>query len=293
MLGRPQEVRLRLCFPARRRRRRSSSTPAASSARPGTRPRRPWPRCSTSSGPLPAKTVVAAGCYVERDRTALEARFPGVDVWTGVRSFDRIADLVEGRRVPRPAGTFLYSDATPAPGHDPGRLGLCQDLRGLFAPLRLLRHPAHQGPVPSRGASRPSSARPGPWPVRAIKEIDLISHDTTWFGRDSGIQNGLARLLDRLRPRPRPRMAPLPLRLSRGDHRRASGRHGRARRSAATSISLSSTPTRGILKAMGRGLDGTRALRLIERLRTRLPGAAIGPRSSSASPARARRNSRR
>src|SRR5512143_1367310 len=33
----------------------------------------------------PDKTVVAAGCYVERDRPGLQAKFPEVDAWTGVR----------------------------------------------------------------------------------------------------------------------------------------------------------------------------------------------------------------
>ena len=45
----------------------------------------------------PAKMIVAAGCYVERDRRRLERSFPGIDAWTGVRDFDRIADVIEGR----------------------------------------------------------------------------------------------------------------------------------------------------------------------------------------------------
>ncbi|MGZ5496028.1 MAG: 30S ribosomal protein S12 methylthiotransferase RimO, partial [Candidatus Aminicenantales bacterium] len=61
----------------------------------------------------PGKTVVAAGCYVERDSAGLRAKFPEVDAWTGVRSFDEIAAIVEGRPVSGPDRTFLYSDASP------------------------------------------------------------------------------------------------------------------------------------------------------------------------------------
>ncbi len=68
----------------------------------------------------PAKKIVAAGCYVERDREGLRARFPGVDAWTGVRSFDEIAAVVEGRPLSGPDRTFLYSDASPRLVSTPG-----------------------------------------------------------------------------------------------------------------------------------------------------------------------------
>ncbi|HOI44757.1 MAG TPA: 30S ribosomal protein S12 methylthiotransferase RimO, partial [Candidatus Aminicenantes bacterium] len=32
--------------------------------------------------------IVAAGCFVEKDRDELGRRFPQVDAWTGVKSFD-------------------------------------------------------------------------------------------------------------------------------------------------------------------------------------------------------------
>jgi len=221
----------------------------------------------------PSKTVVAAGCYVERDRTGLEARFPGVDVWTGVRSFDRIADLVEGRRVPRPAGTYLYSDATPRLVTTPGAWAYVKISEGCSHRCGFCAIPLIKGPYRSRSVEsivREARALAD----QGIKEIDLISHDSTWFGRDKHIQNGLARLLDRLGRVPGLEW----LRFLYGypdeitDALLAAMAGPRICRYF--DIPFQHADAR-ILKAMGRGLDGTRALRLIERLRTRLPGAVI------------------
>ena len=221
----------------------------------------------------PSKVVVAAGCYVERDQAALRAKFPEVDVWTGVRSFDRIAAIVEGRPVRRSGRTYLYSDASPRLVTTPGSWAYVKISEGCSHRCGFCAIPLIKGPYVSRSAAsiiREVRALAG----LGVKEIDLISHDSTWFGRDRGIRNGLAGLVERLDRVPGVEW----LRFL----------YGYPEEISAALIGAMAGPKvcryfdipfqhadRRILKAMGRGLDGGRALRLVERLRTRLPGSAV------------------
>jgi ribosomal protein S12 methylthiotransferase len=221
----------------------------------------------------PRKKVIAAGCYVERDRTGLEAKFPGVDAWTGVRSFDEIAAIVEGRPVSGPDRTFLYTDASPRLVTTPGSWAYVKISEGCSHRCGFCAIPLIKGPYLSRSeASIVREARA--LSALGVREIDLISHDTTWYGRDRGIRNGLPRLLERLA----------------GVRGLAWLRflYGYPEEISARLLEVMAGPKicryfdipfqhadRAILRAMRRGLAADRALRLIERIRTRLPGSVI------------------
>jgi ribosomal protein S12 methylthiotransferase len=222
----------------------------------------------------PRKRIVAAGCYVERDRTGLAGRFPEVDAWTGVRSFDKIVAVIEGRPVPGPGRrTFLYSDASPRLISTPGTWAYVKVSEGCSHGCGFCAIPLIKGRYVSR--SMASVLRE----VRilaglGVKEIDLISHDTTWFGRDRGLRNGLVKLLDRLA-----RVEGVEwLRFLYGYPEEVS--EGlldvMADRKCCRYFDIPfqhSDPV--LLRAMGRGMSGDRALRLLERIRTKLPGAAV------------------
>ncbi len=221
----------------------------------------------------PGKRIVAAGCYVERDRAALERKFPGVDAWTGVRSFDEIAAIVEGRPISGPDRTFLYSDASPRLVSTPGSWAYVKISEGCSHRCGFCAIPSIKGPYVSRSAaSIVREART--LGALGVKEIDLISHDTTWFGRDRGIRNGLRALLERLSRVPRIEWIRF--------------LYGYPEEITAPLLEVMAGPKicryfdipfqhadPRLIKAMRRGLDGARALRLIERIRARLPGAAI------------------
>jgi ribosomal protein S12 methylthiotransferase len=107
-----------------------------------------------------------------------------------------------------------------------------------------------------------------------VKEAVLISHDTTWFGRDRGVKHGLALLLDRL------------ARIE--DIAWIRFLYGYPEEVDAALLEAMSHPKvcryldipfqhadAGLIRAMRRGLDGGRALRLLDRIRTKLPGVAV------------------
>jgi ribosomal protein S12 methylthiotransferase len=221
----------------------------------------------------PAKKVVAAGCYVERDRESLRARFPGVDAWTGVRSFDEIAAVVEGRPLSGPDRTFLYSDRSPRLVSTPGPWAYIKVSEGCSHRCGFCAIPLIKGPYVSRSAAsilREARALAS----QGIREIDLISHDTTWFGRDRGRRDGFVALLKCLA-----RVGGLDwIRFLYGYPEEIDG----------PLLEVMAGPKfcryfdipfqhadAGLLRLMKRGLAADRALRLVDRIRTKLPGAAI------------------
>ena len=221
----------------------------------------------------PAKRIVAAGCYVERDRRRLERAFPGIDAWTGVRDFDRIADVIEGRAGRPRERTFLYSDASPRLVSTPGAWAYVKVSEGCSHRCGFCAIPLIKGPYVSRPAA--SVAREVRTLARlGVKEIDLVSHDTTWFGRDRGVRNGLARLLERLG-----RVEGVEwIRFLYGYPEEIDDQLLEAMAGPKICRYLD-VPFQhadpGLVKAMRRGMDGERALWLLDRIRTKLPDVVL------------------
>jgi ribosomal protein S12 methylthiotransferase len=221
----------------------------------------------------PSKRIVAAGCYVERDRARLERAFPEVDAWTGVRDFDRIVEVVEGRSPGPRRRAFLYTDASPRLVSTPGTWAYLKVSEGCSHRCAFCAIPLIKGPYVSRSPAsvvREARALAG----LGVKEIDLVSHDTTWFGRDRGLSLGLARLLDRLA-----RVEGLAwVRFLYGYPEEIDDRLLDAMTGPKICRYLD-IPFQhahpGLIRAMRRGLDGARALRLLDRIRAKLPGVAL------------------
>jgi ribosomal protein S12 methylthiotransferase len=221
----------------------------------------------------PRKKIVGAGCYVERDRARLQARFPEVDAWTGVKAFDRIADIVHGRPVREPSRTFLYSEASPRLVSTPATWAYVKVSEGCSRRCAFCSIPLIKGPTVSRSVS--SVVREVERLAElGIKEIDLVSHDTTAFGRDRGLRHGLVRLLERL------------VRVEGIEWIRFLYGYPEGLSDPLLAIMAEPKICRyldlpfqhadpAVLKAMKRGTDGARALRLLEKVRERLPGVAL------------------
>ena len=168
------------------------------------------------------RRLIVTGCLAERYREELRARIPEVDAFLGTGEVPRIVEAVGGGA---PAGTaavsplHLYRPPRPG-GHRPleGRDVLPSYIYDADTP-RVLATPRHYAYVKVaegcdykcafciiprlRGQyrSRPSDSivrEAERLAARGVRELLLISQDTTFYGRDRGERDGLASLLRRL-----------------------------------------------------------------------------------------------
>ncbi|MGB7296369.1 MAG: 30S ribosomal protein S12 methylthiotransferase RimO [Candidatus Aminicenantales bacterium] len=219
------------------------------------------------------KTVVVVGCYVERYRADLERRHPEVDVWLGVKDFDHIVEAVEGSPYRRGRKTFLLGQETPRLLSTPGSWAYLKISEGCSHECAFCGIPLIKGPYRSRSvASIVVEARK--LGARGVKEINLISQDTTYFGRDRGRKSGLVGLLRRLVEVPGIRW----IRMLYGYPEEITPDLLDVMKEDKICPYLDipfQHSDRSLLRAMKRGLDGKRALRLIETARQALPDVAI------------------
>lgn len=221
----------------------------------------------------PGKMIVAAGCYVERDKAWLMDRFPEVDAWTGVRDFDRIDGLVRGERLRERRRTFLCSESTPRLVSTPGTWAYVKVSEGCSRRCTFCSIPLIKGSYVSRSVI--SVAREvEQLAAQGVKEINLISHDTTAFGRDRGLRNGLASLLERLAQVDGIDWIRFLYGYPEGVTDALLETMGGPKICRYLDLPFQHADP-AVLRGMGRGLDGPRALRLLDKVRKRLPGVAV------------------
>ncbi|MCX8160452.1 MAG: 30S ribosomal protein S12 methylthiotransferase RimO [Candidatus Saccharicenans sp.] len=220
----------------------------------------------------PGRLLAVVGCYPERFPDYLRARYPQVDVWSGVRAFDRIDEIIEKKKdVPRPV-TFLLDHRTPrvistGPYWAYVKISEGCSHRCSFCSIPLIKGPYRSRTVESVVREVRNLAALG------IKEINLISHDTTYFGRDRK-KPALTALLSKL--------------LSVKGIEWIRLLYGYPEEVDDSLLEMMLEPkmcryldlpfqhsSDSILKKMGRGLGGTRALKLLDKIRKKVPGVAI------------------
>jgi ribosomal protein S12 methylthiotransferase len=182
-----------------------------------------------------AKRLVVAGCLVERFHDEIRKNIPEVDAVVGTGELEKIlaaAGVVETPRAPspfnilssntqtsRPEGdhrrgqgrfardswdgavadlpNYLYDDHTPRVLTTPGYSAYIKIAEGCDHPCSFCIIPQLRGQFRSRRfesviAEAERLAQSG------VREITLIGQDTTCFGEDLGLKDGLALLLEKL-----------------------------------------------------------------------------------------------
>jgi len=219
------------------------------------------------------KTIVATGCYVERTGEGLRSEYPEVDVWLGVKDFDKIVQAIEGRPFRRGKETFLCSHKTPRLMSTPPSWAYVKISEGCSHECAFCAIPLIKGPYRSRSLSS-IVAEARQLGHRGIKEINLISQDTTYFGRDKGMNDGLVKLLRRLVDVP----ALSWIRFLYGYPEEITDDliEIMAEKKICSYFDIPfQHADRRILRGMKRSMDGKRGLALIEKIRRRLPDVAL------------------
>jgi ribosomal protein S12 methylthiotransferase len=227
-----------------------------------------------------ARKLIVAGCMVERYRKEILEQIPEVDAVIGTGEVEKIVPACEGTLRDAANGhapespTFLYHDLTPRVLATPRHTAYIKINEGCDHPCTFCVIPQLRGKFRSRRFE--SVAREAENLAAAgVREISLIGQDTTFYGEDLGLRDGLATLLERLAQiedlhwirflycypnRITPRLL------------ETIAAHPRLAKYLDVPLQHAS---RSVLARMKRGSHGDAFLKLLERARRTIPGVSI------------------
>src|ERR1700758_2890272 len=143
-----------------------------------------------------AKKLIVAGCLVERYRDQILEQVPEVDAVVGTGEVERILEAVHGdlRVLPPEPPAFLYHDLTPRMLTTPKHAAYIKIAEGCDHPCTFCIIPQLRGKFRSRRFESVLREAEN-LAASGTREITLIGQDTTSYGEDFGLRDGLAQLL--------------------------------------------------------------------------------------------------
>ncbi|MBC7254560.1 MAG: 30S ribosomal protein S12 methylthiotransferase RimO [Chloroflexi bacterium] len=142
--------------------------------------------------------LVAAGCLAQREGAEIRRRVPGVDALIGARNWSEIISLCERLEAGathldwvRPEGNLIASVPRRALLGRTAYIKIADgcDAACAFCAIPLIKGPYRSKPLAEVLREAQELARQG------VREIVLIAQDTTAYGRDLGLRDGLPTLL--------------------------------------------------------------------------------------------------
>jgi ribosomal protein S12 methylthiotransferase len=224
-----------------------------------------------------ARRLIVAGCLVERFRDDIRAQVPEVDAVLGTDDVEGIVAACEGEALPpRPLRPYLYHDLTPRVLASPRHYAYVKIAEGCDHPCTFCVIPQFRGPFRSRRPESVAAEAAGLF-SQGVREINLIGQDTTSYGEDLGMQDGLAHLLERLARIETP--VPKWIRFLYAYPNRITPRLLDTLAAHDALVKYIDMPLQhsspGVLKSMKRGASGDIFLKLLGRIRRSIPGVAI------------------
>ena len=223
-----------------------------------------------------ARKLIVAGCLVERFRDQILEQVPEVDAVVGTGEVERILEAVDGdlRVLPAAPPAFLYHDLTPRVITTPRHAAYIKIAEGCDHPCTFCIIPQLRGAFRSRRFE--SVVREAEnLAASGAREITLIGQDTTCYGEDLGLRDGLAQLLERLAQVE----DLLWIRFLYAYPNRVTQKlldtlaaHPRLAKYMDMPLQHAS---RNVLARMKRGSHGDAFLKLLERIRTTIPGVSL------------------
>lgn len=224
-----------------------------------------------------AQRLVIAGCLVERYRSDIQANIPEVDAVLGTNELDQITALCEGiAPTARATEPYLYHDLSARVFTTPRHSAYIKIAEGCDHPCTFCIIPQFRGQFRSRRFESVISEAQRML-AAGVREINLIGQDTTCYGEDLGLKNGLADLLARLAELPSEQ--PKWIRFLYAYPNKVTQRLLDTIAEHESLVKYIDMPLQhasaGVLKRMKRGAHGDLFLKLIEKIRATIPGVAI------------------
>jgi len=218
-----------------------------------------------------ARKLIVAGCMVERYRDQIRDQLPEVDALIGTNELSKIAAVCEGFEPDsNPLEPYLYHDLTPRVLATANHFAYIKIAEGCDHPCSFCVIPQYRGKFRSRRFESVIAEATRLF-ASGIREINLIGQDTTSYGEDLGIKDGLAQLMETEREKWIRFLYCYPNRITQklldtiAEH--------------AALVKYIDMPLQhassSVLKRMKRGSHGDFFLKLLERIRATIPGVAI------------------
>jgi ribosomal protein S12 methylthiotransferase len=224
-----------------------------------------------------AQKLIVAGCLVERYRGDIRQEMPEVDAIIGTNELDQIVALCEGMEPGNePLQPYLYHDLTPRVLATPRHFAYIKIAEGCDHPCTFCVIPQYRGAFRSRRFESVISEATRLF-QQGVREINLIGQDTTCYGEDFGLEDGLAALLARLADIETAHekwirfLYAYPNKVT---QRLLDTIAGRPSLVKYIDMPLQHASA-NVLKRMKRGASGDIFLKLLERVRRTIPGVAI------------------
>src|ERR1022692_2821376 len=229
-----------------------------------------------------AQKLIVAGCMVERYRNEIREQIPEVDAVIGTGEVEKILEVCDGKlradtdinQGDAGLPTYLYHDLTPRMLATPRHTAYIKINEGCDHPCSFCIIPQLRGKFRSRRFESVVSEAQN-LAAAGVREISLIGQDTTFYGEDLGLRDGLPVLLERLAqieelhwvrflycyPN---RITPKLL--------ETIAAHPRLAKYLDIPLQHAS---RSVLARMKRGSNGDAFLKMLERIRRTIPGVSI------------------
>jgi ribosomal protein S12 methylthiotransferase len=224
-----------------------------------------------------AQKLIVAGCLVERYRGEIQKDIPEVDAVLGTNELHTIVALCEGQQPEsNPFEPYLYHDLTPRVISTARHYAYIKIAEGCDHPCTFCVIPQYRGQFRSRRFES-VIAEASRMFAQGVREINLIGQDTTSYGEDIGIKDGLATLMARLAQIDTPHekwirfLYCYPNRITQklletiAEHKALVKYIDMPLQHASSAV----------LKRMKRGSHGDFFLKLLEKIRATIPGVAI------------------
>jgi ribosomal protein S12 methylthiotransferase len=154
------------------------------------------------------QTLIAAGCLTQRYGAEVVRQVPGIDGILGTRRWMDIVDVVRSlRNGAHPEPLYHLPDAATVGTDERGALRV--SVQGASAYIKIAdgcRRPCAFCAIPlikGTAVSRPVESildEARELQAMGVREIILIAQDSTDYGHDLGLKNGLAHLLEKMAP---------------------------------------------------------------------------------------------
>ena len=225
-----------------------------------------------------ARKLVVAGCLVERYRKEILQQIPEVDFVIGTNELEHVLEAcgdTGGERSSKlPVEPYLYHELTPRVLTTARHSAYIKIAEGCDHPCSFCVIPQMRGQFRSRRFE--SVIREAENLVsQGVREITLIGQDTTSYGEDLGLKDGLAALLRELGEIP----GLVWLRALYYYPNRLSDALIEAVAETPNACKYFDIPLQhasaSVLKGMKRGSSGTHFLKQLEKIRTAIPGVTL------------------